>query len=58
MSLHYLYMAAFGWMCAEGLHLYFKVVEVFSETPKIRYYYLIGWGKEYLFRNPLYQTAL
>lgn len=46
LSLHYLYMAAFAWMCCEGIHLYTKVIEVFSsETSKMKYYYMLGWGK-------------
>ncbi|EDO29167.1 predicted protein, partial [Nematostella vectensis] len=45
LSLHYLYTAAFAWMCCEGVHLYTKVIEVFSsEGSKMKYYYLLGWG--------------
>ncbi|KAK3746364.1 hypothetical protein QZH41_006294 [Actinostola sp. cb2023] len=45
LALHYLYMAAFTWMCCEGIHLYTKVIEVFSsETSKMKYYYMLGWG--------------
>ncbi|XP_067055563.1 uncharacterized protein [Acropora muricata] len=42
--LHYLYTAAFAWMLCEGVHLYSKVVEVFSEGSKMKYYYALGWG--------------
>ncbi|KAJ7382338.1 hypothetical protein OS493_035615 [Desmophyllum pertusum] len=42
--LHYLYTAAFTWMLCEGIHLYSKVVEVFSEGSKMKYYYALGWG--------------
>ncbi|XP_031572893.1 adhesion G protein-coupled receptor L3-like isoform X2 [Actinia tenebrosa] len=45
LCLHYLYTAAFTWMCCEGLHLYTKVIEVFSsEASKMKYYYMLGWG--------------
>ena len=43
--LHYLYTAAFTWMLCEGIHLYSKIVEVFSEGSKMKYYYALGWGK-------------
>lgn len=43
--LHYLYTAAFTWMLCEGIHLYSKVVEVFSEGSKMKYYYALGWGR-------------
>lgn len=43
--LHYLYTAAFTWMLCEGVHLYSKVVEVFSEGSKMKYYYALGWGR-------------
>ena len=49
--LHYFYMAAFTWMCCEGIHLYTKVVEVFSEGSKMNYYYALGWG------NALHRTV-
>ncbi|XP_068722401.1 uncharacterized protein [Montipora capricornis] len=42
--LHYFYTAAFTWMLCEGIHLYSKVVEVFSEGSKMKYYYALGWG--------------
>ncbi|CAH3030092.1 unnamed protein product [Porites evermanni] len=42
--LHYLYTAAFTWMLCEGIHLYSKIVEVFSEGSKMKYYYALGWG--------------
>ncbi|XP_070558813.1 adhesion G protein-coupled receptor B3-like isoform X2 [Ptychodera flava] len=42
--LHFFYTAAFTWMLNEGLHLYSKVVEVFSNSSKLIYYYVIGWG--------------
>ena len=46
--LHYLYTASFTWMCAEGLHLYFKIVTA-SNLHRIRmiYYVILGWGKFY-----------
>ena len=47
--LHYLYTAAFTWMLCEGIHLYSKVVEVFSEGSKMKYYYALGWGRSNFF---------
>lgn len=32
------------WMLCEGVYLYSKVVEVFSEGFKMKYYYVLGWG--------------
>ena len=32
-------------MLCEGVHLYSKVVEVFSEGSKMKYYYALGWGR-------------
>lgn len=46
--LHYLYTASFTWMCAEGLHLYFKIVTAFNlHRIKMIYYVILGWGKYY-----------
>ncbi|XP_030838654.1 adhesion G protein-coupled receptor L3 [Strongylocentrotus purpuratus] len=43
--LHYLYLAVFGWMLIEGIHLYLMLVKVFgSEGSKQMYYLVIGWG--------------
>uniref|UniRef100_A0AAY4B064 Adhesion G protein-coupled receptor D1 n=1 Tax=Denticeps clupeoides TaxID=299321 RepID=A0AAY4B064_9TELE len=43
--LHFFFLSVFGWMLAEGLHLYSMVVKVFgSEGSKHIYYYAIGWG--------------
>jgi len=42
--LHYFFSAAFSWMFAEGIHLYKKVVSVFSHGNKTKFYYVIGWG--------------
>jgi len=44
-GLHYLFSAAFTWMCIEGFHLYVMIVSVFSaDNMRMKYYYLIGWG--------------
>ncbi|EDV26158.1 uncharacterized protein TRIADDRAFT_24251, partial [Trichoplax adhaerens] len=43
-SMHYLFLAAFCWMLAEGLHLYMQIVAVFHQKDKIWMYYIIGWG--------------
>lgn len=46
-GLHYLFSAAFTWMCIEGFHLYVMIVSVFrADSMRMKYYYLIGWGKE------------
>lgn len=43
--LHYFFTAAFGWMLAEGIHLYAKVVNVFQDgRSRMKFYYCIGWG--------------
>ena len=43
--LHYLFLCVFGWMLAEGLHLYIKIVKVYgAEESRLRYYFGIGWG--------------
>jgi len=43
--LHYLFSAAFVWMCIEGFHLYVMIVSVFrADNVRMKYYYLIGWG--------------
>ncbi|XP_043940453.1 adhesion G protein-coupled receptor L1-like isoform X3 [Protopterus annectens] len=43
--LHYFFLAAFSWMCLEGVHLYLMLVEVFeSEHSRWKYYYLCGYS--------------
>jgi len=42
--LHYFYLASFGWMLCEGLHLYTMVVKVFNLSSKIYHYIVIAWG--------------
>ncbi|XP_014450889.1 adhesion G protein-coupled receptor L1 isoform X3 [Alligator mississippiensis] len=42
--LHYFFLAAFSWLCLEGVHLYLLLVEVFeSEASRRKYYYLGGY---------------
>lgn len=42
--LHYFFLAAFSWMCLEGVQLYLMLVEVFeSEYSRKKYYYLGGY---------------
>uniref|UniRef100_A0A4W3JU05 Adhesion G protein-coupled receptor L1 n=1 Tax=Callorhinchus milii TaxID=7868 RepID=A0A4W3JU05_CALMI len=42
--LHFFFLAAFSWMCLEGVHLYLMLVEVFeSEFSRKKYYYLCGY---------------
>ncbi|XP_038066887.1 adhesion G protein-coupled receptor L1-like isoform X2 [Patiria miniata] len=43
--LHYFFLAAFAWMCLEGIQLYFMLVEVFeAESSRRKYYYPFGYG--------------
>ncbi|KAK7939189.1 hypothetical protein WMY93_002515 [Mugilogobius chulae] len=42
--LHFFFLAAFCWMCLEGVQLYLMLVEVFeSEYSRKKYYYLCGY---------------
>ncbi|XP_037682740.1 adhesion G protein-coupled receptor L2 isoform X17 [Choloepus didactylus] len=42
--LHFFFLAAFTWMCLEGVQLYLMLVEVFeSEYSRKRYYYVAGY---------------
>lgn len=42
--LHYFFLAAFSWLCLEGVHLYLLLVEVFeSEYSRTKYYYVGGY---------------
>ncbi|MEQ2174591.1 Adhesion G protein-coupled receptor L2 [Goodea atripinnis] len=42
--LHFCFLAAFTWMCLEGVQLYLMLVEVFeSEFSRRKYYYLSGY---------------
>ncbi|XP_066548804.1 adhesion G-protein coupled receptor D2 [Amia ocellicauda] len=44
--LYLFFLAAFTWMLVEGLLLWSKVVIVnLCEVKRMKYYYLIGWGK-------------
>ena len=44
-TLHYLFLAAFGWMCLEGIQLYVMLIEVFdSGKSRAKWYYLCGYG--------------
>jgi len=43
--LHYLFLAAFAWMCLEGIQLYVMLVEVFEvEKSRVGWYYTAGYG--------------
>ncbi|XP_038628597.1 adhesion G protein-coupled receptor E5 isoform X2 [Tachyglossus aculeatus] len=43
--LHYFFLAAFCWMCLEGLELYFLVVQVFNAHGlRKRWLFLLGYG--------------
>ncbi|KAM9719209.1 adhesion G protein-coupled receptor L2b.1 isoform 4-T6 [Menidia menidia] len=42
--LHFCFLAAFTWMCLEGVQLYLMLVEVFeSEFSRRKYYYISGY---------------
>ncbi|XP_040560560.1 adhesion G protein-coupled receptor L2 isoform X19 [Gallus gallus] len=42
--LHFFFLAAFAWMCLEGVQLYLMLVEVFeSEYSRKKYYYVAGY---------------
>ncbi|XP_075038075.1 adhesion G protein-coupled receptor L2 isoform X7 [Mixophyes fleayi] len=42
--LHFFFLAAFAWMCLEGVQLYLMLVEVFeSEYSRKKYYYVVGY---------------
>ena len=44
--LHYFFLAAFGWMCMEGVQLYAMLVEVFeAERSRMKWYCCGGYGK-------------
>ena len=41
--LHYFFLAAFAWMCLEGVQLYVMLVQVFeAERSKTKWYYAVG----------------
>ncbi|XP_072023702.1 adhesion G protein-coupled receptor L2-like isoform X3 [Amphiura filiformis] len=45
LMLHYFFLAAFCWMCLEGIQLYVMLVEVFeAESSRRKYYYPFGYG--------------
>ncbi|XP_064625348.1 adhesion G protein-coupled receptor L3-like [Lineus longissimus] len=44
-SLHYCFLAAFAWMCLEGIEIYQMVVRVIrSRETNVLWYYLAGYG--------------
>lgn len=44
--LHYFFLAAFSWMCLEGIQLYMMLIEVFeAEKSRVKYYYLAAYGE-------------
>ncbi|XP_078448807.1 adhesion G protein-coupled receptor L2-like isoform X2 [Lampetra planeri] len=43
--LHLFFLAAFAWMCLEGVQLYLMLVEVFEgRRARRKYFYLLGYG--------------
>jgi len=43
--LHFVFLAAFAWMCLEGIQLYVMLIEVFEvERSRIGWYYTAGYG--------------
>ncbi len=43
---HLTHTAIFTWMLVEGIHLYIKLVKVFSVNKLYITYIIIGWGKD------------
>jgi hypothetical protein len=44
--LHFLFLAAFSWMCLEGVQLYLMLVKVLTlKHNRIVWFYLSGYGK-------------
>ena len=42
--LHFCFLAAFAWMCLEGVQLYLMLAEVFeNECSRRKYYYVSGY---------------
>ncbi|XP_078349353.1 uncharacterized protein LOC144634311 isoform X2 [Oculina patagonica] len=41
---HYFLSASFCWMLAEGIHIYNKIVRVFSNKKYNRVFWVLGWG--------------
>ena len=42
---HYFLSASFCWMLAEGIHIYNKIVRVFSNKKYNKVFFVLGWGK-------------
>jgi hypothetical protein len=48
--LHYLFLAAFAWMCLEGIQIYIMLVEVFEvEKSRVGWFYAAGYGMKHVF---------
>ena len=46
--LHYFFLAAFCWMCLEGVQLYVMLIEVFeAEKSRVKYYYVGAYGMSF-----------
>ncbi|CAH3137455.1 unnamed protein product, partial [Porites lobata] len=41
---HYFLSASFCWMLAEGIHIYNKIVRVFSNKKYNKVFFVLGWG--------------
>ena len=45
MILHFTFLSVFGWMLAEGINLYFKIVKVYgAEKNRMPLYIFLGYG--------------
>ena len=53
---HYFLSASFCWMLAEGIHIYNKIVRVFSNKKYSKVFYVLGWGKKCLIH--IYASSL
>ncbi|XP_035693583.1 adhesion G protein-coupled receptor L3-like [Branchiostoma floridae] len=44
-TLHYLFLAVFTWMCVEGVELYVMLIRVFNlKRTRLIYYHIVGYG--------------
>lgn len=53
---HLTHTAIFTWMLVEGIHLYIKLVKVFSVKKLYITYIIIGWGKIFAKMDLLFQA--
>lgn len=54
---HFLHTTIFTWMLVEGIHLYVKLVKVFSVRRLYITYVIIGWGDHVKFLTTTEHTS-